>query len=163
MSSIFYGGSLRAAGSSDKIEFNDADVVTAAARVMRSSVNISVNDTRVKNPSENIVSTFQTTGPASIDYTITGTVLHPQDTVQVLTNLKTFGVRPGVTDGLPNGAFGVVLDKFHGVFDVTPTRERGLVVLDVELGRDAERPTVLGFVVKMGFIGSRGSSPYNWG
>ena len=154
MSSIYIGTSLARAGSTEKIEFEDASVVTNTARIMESSVVMTVNDTRIRNPSRNVVATFQDTGLQGVDFTITGSVLNPQDARQVVRNLRNFGARDKITAELPYGVFGVALDKFYGEYDVAPTSERGLVVLESELARVAERPSVLGFVVRLGFAGT---------
>ena len=151
---IYYGRSAASAGS-NRLDFEEQVVRVAGNMLMETDVLYTVNDTRIRNPDRGTVATWNATGLAAVDYTITGKVLAPRESAPALRLLRTFAALPSVTPDLPNGAFGVTLDRFEGAYDLAPTSSGGLVVLSTNPAKVEAEPDAVGFVIKLGYVGSQ--------
>ena len=154
-SAIFYGGTEARAGPSDKIEFEDGGVLDAGGYVVNSRCKITRSDTRIPATDYLPLNSYDEYGIADVTYTITGIIRESSSAVNTITNLRNFCQRRNITTALPNGAFGIRIEKFKGVFDVTPNASRGLVIIDMEMASPAEDPSLIGFIITMGMVGGR--------
>ena len=165
VNTIFYGTNPNTSSLADRVNFAESPVITQGFHLVETGFTIRMNDTRVRNINPNIVSTFQWTGLEGIDITVTGKIQ-----VSRAANLRTGLIafrsmmfRPQVTEALPHGTIGLVLDRYGTAMNVTPSQHRGLVFTSFELAKPENEPEMTGFVAKLAFNGDIGQHPlYRW-